>query len=373
MNIASYCNPTPLPNYPQGMLVPEKETTDYGWTYPSDRRDFREAADPAVLYFEGRWYMYVSCGSAYVSSDFINWKQHRIEPYNAEYDPRVTQVGDRFIFTASRTALFEGATPLGPFTKLGTVTEVSGEPASWQAPHIFEDDDGRVYAYWGIAGPGLFGAEMDAADPTRLVTERKVMFRYNRDHVWERFGASNEDPTLSYVEGPWLFKHDQRYYLTYSAPGTEWETYAFGYYVSDHPLGPFTYGKGNPFVRKTSGYVVGTGHGCIAPGPNGTLWAFYTCLVRNEHNFERRVGYDQVFFDNEGVPCCSPTELPQTVPGNNQAVDWLPLTINKRFACSSAQNRNASGRYALDNYMRTWWLPCAEDSFPSLEVFLKEP
>jgi len=373
MNAKTYCNPTPLPDYPKGMYVPAKNKVDYGWIHPDERKDFREAADPAVLYHNNKWYLYASCGSAYVSEDFINWEHHPIEPYNREYDPRVIEYRGEFIFTASRSEIYKGDNPLGPFEKIGFVKDPSGKKVSWGAPHIFVEDDGSVYAYWGIAGPGIYGAKMDPNDLTQLITEPKVMYGYEPSHEWERFGDNNEDVSISYVEGPWLFKHEGKYYLIYAAPGTEWTSYAFGYYVSDNPLGPYTYGENNPFVRKEDGYVNGTGHGSLVKGPNETIWAFYTCLVRNEHNFERRIGYDKVEFTKEGVPYCQPTETPQPAPGSSDSINWKPLTTNRPFTHSSSLNRNASGLYALDNGMRTWWMPDKDDVKPSLEVYLKQP
>lgn len=372
MNQTSYCNPISLSDYPKGMWVPLKKTHDYGWIFPEERKDFRETADPCVLYHENKWYLYVSCGSAYVSEDFINWTHHPIEPYNLEYDPRVIKHRGEFIFTASRSPLYRSKSPLGPFEKMGEVVDPGGKAVTWGAPHIVVDDDGRVYGYWGIGGPGIYGAEMDPDNLCQLITEPKILMSYNPENRWERFGDNNEDPGLSFVEGPWVHRHNGRYYLTYSAPGTEWKTYAFGYYVSDDPLGCFEYGEGNPFVIKAEGYVHGTGHGCLAEGPNKTIWAFYTCLVRNEHNFERRVGYDQVHFDANGVPHCEPTEIPQLTPGQKGTIEWIPLTSNRSFKHSSCDHRNAAGLYALDNCMKTWWLPSREDVQPALEVYLKQ-
>lgn len=59
---------------------------------------------------------------------------------------------------------------------------------------------------------------------------------HSPEHVWERYGECNEDPAMSYIEGAWLLKNDDTYYLTYAAPGTSLSTYAMGTYVSSSPL-----------------------------------------------------------------------------------------------------------------------------------------
>ena len=56
-----------------------------------------------------------------------------------------------------------------------------------------------------------------------------------------------------YIEGPWMTKHNNKYYLQYGAPGTEFNVYADGVYVSDHPLGPFEYAPNNPISFKPGG------------------------------------------------------------------------------------------------------------------------
>lgn len=69
---------------------------------------------------------------------------------------------------------------------------------------------------------------------------------------------------------------------------------------SASPLGPFTYQEANPLLRKTTGVVPGTGHGCIVRGPRNTLWAFVTSVVGNYHVFERRIGLYPVGIDSAG-------------------------------------------------------------------------
>ena len=53
-----------------------------------------------------------------------------------------------------------------------------------------------------------------------------------------------------------------KYYLQYSAPGTEFKTYADGVYVADKPAGPFTYALYSPFSFKPTGFICGAGHSC---------------------------------------------------------------------------------------------------------------
>lgn len=52
-----------------------------------------------------------------------------------------------------------------------------------------------------------------------------------------------------------MTKYQEKYYLQYSVPGTEYNVYADGVYVSDSPLGPFTLAKNNPYLYKVHKFI----------------------------------------------------------------------------------------------------------------------
>lgn len=372
------CNPIPLPDYPRGRACIDAKAGDTGWMHNLPH-DFRETADPSVLYHEGRWFLYPSCGMAWVSADFQTWEHHRLEPYDAGYAPTIVKHGDRFLLTACGAGIFSAPTPLGPFTALGPLLKPNGQPIeNYNDPMLFSDDDGRLYVYWGLGEPGIFGAEINAENCTQLLTEPQIMFSFDVSHTWERYGEYNEDRTRSYVEGPWLIKIAGTYYLTYAAPGTEWRTYGMGALRSTSPLGPFVRQQNNPFCSRTEGLIQGPGHGCIVRGPNDTLWAFYTCRVSYEHVFERRIGFDPCGLDTHGDLFVNVSEFPQWAPGvltkpeQGNLAGLSPMNHRRHTQISSsASGRN--GLYAVDNCMHTWWEPAAGDSVPTLEQDLGHP
>ena len=372
----STCNPIALPDYPRGRLSIGKRPETFGFLQ-SPPQDYRETADPSVLFHDGRWYLYPSCGMAYVSDDFISWRHVRVDPYDCGYAPTVVAHRDRFLLTACGAPILSAPNPLGPFALVGPLRRPDGALVEgFNDPMLFADDDGRLYAYWGLGAPGIFGAEVDPVHCDRLLTEPRLLFAFDPAHIWERYGPSNEDASKSYVEGPWMVKIGARYFLTYAAPGTEWRTYGMGTYVADSPLGPFRYQRRNPILRQTEGLVRGPGHGCLVRGPRDTLWAFYTCTVCYEHIFERRIGMDPAGLDADGNLFVRPASAtPQWAPGvlaapeNGNDTGLLPVTMNRRCRASS----HAPGRtplYAVDDAMLTWWEPLAGDPAPLLEVDL---
>lgn len=376
----TYCNPIPLPNYPRGRACREKADGTWGWRNNGRAVDFRETADPSVLYYDGKWFLYPSCGMAWVSEDFCSWRHAPMNIDDVGYAPTVMAHRGAFYLTASGfPTLYRADNPLGPWEQTGTIVDPAGEPLpAFGDPTCFADDDGRVYLYWGCGGPGIFACEMSADDPARALTSPRLLFSYNPDHVWERYGPFNENPAASWVEGPWMFKSGNTYYLTYTAPATQYPTYGMGVYTSAAPLGPFVYAPRNPFLRDTEGLVQGPGHGCLVRGPRDTVWVFYTCLVGYHHHFERRIGFDPIGFDADGnLVCSGASEWPQWAPGllphphEGNDTGWLPLTIMKTTRASS----EAPGRttlYAVDNNMRTWWQPADDDRAPWLEVHLDD-
>ena len=93
----------------------------------------------------------------------------------------------------------------------------------------------------------------------------------------EQYASMGTEYTgVAWIEGPWLFKYKDTYYLQYSASGTQWKTYAEGYYTAKNIMGPYKYAGNNPLLRKTDGLVTGTAHGSVVEGPDGGLWQFYT-------------------------------------------------------------------------------------------------
>ncbi len=357
----TYCNPLPLPDYPRGRCSLDKKNSDYGWLHPV-RRDFREMADPSVIFHEGCWYLYPSCGMLWRSMDFVNWEFIPIAPSDIGYAPTVTKHGSVFLMTACCNEMWTAPHPEGPWVRLGKIRDENENVFHWNDPMLFSDTDGSLYCYHGLGADGIYVVRMRRDDPTRFDGPRLHCFAFYPGHKWERFGEHNQDATKSFTEGAWINKIGDTYYLQYSAPGTEWKGYAIGCYKSRSPLGPWEYQQRNPILIHRGGLINGCGHGCIVEGPLGTLWCFYTISVRIEHNFERRIGMDPAAIDINGdLFVAGPSETPQWAPGvmhepaknaNDAGLDIVSAN------CLATASSSAPGRdpcYACDENIRTWW------------------
>lgn len=367
-------NPLPLPDYPVGRLVrdtpPGKLNDPVGLWLVDRTEQYRELADPTALWFEGKWYLYPSCDMAWVSADEgRTWQHHPLNVRDVGYAPTVVRHRGEFLLMASDSAIYRGATPLGPFEPIGKLAmpAVAGLPGQTD-PMLFSDDDGRLFYYWGCTPrSGIWGVELDPENPTRVIGEPREMIPFRPDlYPWEAVGSFNQNPHTGWMEGAWMLKHRGRYYLTYSSGGTQYRTYSMGAYVSDSPLGPFVSQKRSPIFRTTEGLVTGTAHGCIVPGPGGSLWTFYTIFAGAVHGFERRIGLDRAEIDEHGelyVPRA--TSAPQPLPGAADSAAWFPLNESEP-TLGSTRAPNTTGRLAADNSLTTWWLPAAGDATPTL-------
>jgi xylan 1,4-beta-xylosidase len=372
---ATYCNPLPIPDYPVGKrardVVPGTPVGNTDMWLQDRMEQFRELADVSVLWYDGKWYMYPSVDMAWVSGDGgVTWQHHPLNVRDLGYAPTIVRHKGKFLLMASESEVYTSDSPLGPFTAIGMIPIPAGLPAQTD-PMLFSDDDGRLYYYWGCTpNDGIYGVELDADNPTRLVGKPVKLIGFEPDRFpWQRLGDWNEDPSKGWIEGAWMLKRNGTYYLTYSAGGTENRTYAVGCVRAKSPLGPFTPQKNNPVLRSTEGLITGTAHGSFAEGPNHSLWAFYTVRAAVVHGFERRLGMDPAYIGKDGELHVKPvSSVPMRLTGTSEGAvpaGWLPLNAN-RWTSATTSACNLSSRLAVDNDLRTWWQPQAGDAAPAL-------
>ncbi len=408
----TYCNPIVLPDYPKlAAKSRRQERPDWGragkhllteaeviaeagadlddvqYLYKNVRNpyygriaenDVRATADPSVMFWDGRWYLYTSCGLMYDSDDMVHWTSHSDPtwiPLSIPMAPTVERFRGKYYATCNSTPLHLADGPLGPWTRVGEWTLPDGRETLCNDPMIFADGD-RLYLYWGL-GSAILGVELDPDCPNHFLTAPKVLIRFNPENWWERFGASNEDWEKGFIEGSWMKKIGDTYYLIYSASGTEYFNYCMGVYTADSPLGEFTPQKHNPISRSREGFIRGGGHGSIADGPDGTFWIFYTIPVCVDAIMERRIGMDPAGLTEDGElfaltgfddPQFAPGVLPHPERGNGAGL--IPVSIFKPTLASSY----APGHYpvyALDEAIHTWWQPAENDPAPCFAVLLQ--
>jgi len=326
----------------------------------------REAADPVIVLYKDDYYLFSSATSGYwYSSDLLDWKLVTMEEraFNA-YAPAAMVYKDALYYGADG-AMFRSTDPKsGNWESLGRVFN-GGDP------DLFVDDDGKVYLYSGVTYDGdITGVELDPNNNFRPIGQRFVCFSANAtEHGWERRGNDNlgvmNGDTFQYgpwIEGSWMTKHDGKYYLQYAAPGTEYNTYADGVYVSDSPRGPFTYAPYSPFSFKATGFIGGAGHSATFKDKQGHYWHISNMIISVKHEWERRLGLFPVEFDEDGqirantlfgdYPLLAPEER------KDDSVDisagWMLVSYGKRAQASSSLEGFEPAK-AFDEVVQTYW------------------
>ena len=360
----------------------------------------REAADPSMIAFRGRYYIFASMTlGVWVSDDMANWENHRLPDELPLYDyaPDVRVFGDWVYFCASSRehACDRWRTKdilNGPYEK------IEGSFPFWD-PNLFADDDGRVYFYWGCSNETpIYGVELDPATMQPVGEKKELIFGHPHAVGYERIGEDNSTLPASeeeveakyrafvkagpvpeemlpaevkplirgmftnkpYVEGAWMDKHEGRYYLQYAAPGTQYNTYSDGVYVGESPLGPFRLADNNPYSYKPGGFLPGAGHGSTMQDAQGNLWHTATMRISVNHDFERRVGLWPAGFDKDGELFCNQRydDWPMSVSG--AAEDpwrdpaWMLLSAGKKASASSFVPGREPEKATEEN-VRTWW------------------
>lgn len=370
----------------------------------------RESADPSIICFQGRYYLFASMTlSVWVSDDLATWQEHHLPaglPAYA-YAPDVCVRGDLVHFCACsaqhNVAVYTTKNILeGPYHK----TDL---PFPADDPKLFCDDDGRLYFFWGLSDvTPIYGVELDA-DTLQPISERKeLIFADAGQKGYERIGENHsispktETEVLDemrrrkfnkehlppetyqmiysmmrcapYIEGAWINRHQNRYYLQYAFAGTQYNIYGDGVYVSESPLGPYRLADNNPFSYSPGGFFPGAGHGSTFTDLTGNIWHAATMRISKNHNFERRIGIWPAGFDQDGELFCNQrfADWPLSLDGERcdpwQPPEWMLLSVNKSVRASSSRLDHAP-ELAVDENVQTWWSADAEQE-PWLEVDL---
>ena len=372
----------------------------------------REAADPSLIRFQGRYYIFASMTlGVWVSDDLVNWENHRLPEELPLYDyaPDVRVLGEWVYFCASnrehncdrwRTKDILN----GPYEK------IEGSFPYWD-PNLFVDDDRRVYFYWGCSNATpIYGVELDPKTMQPIGEKKELVFGDPYSIGYERIGEDNSTLPASeevveakyrafvknspvpeemlppdvkplirgmfsdrpYIEGAWMDKHNGKYYLQYACPGAQYNTYSDGVYVGESPLGPFRLAANNPYSYKPGGFLPGAGHGSTMQDAQGALWHTATMRISVNHDFERRVGLWPAGFDGDGELYCNQRygDWPMAAQGDPwRDPAWMLLSVHKTASASSFLPGHEPGK-AVEENVQTWWRAASNSPDEWLQVDL---
>ena len=274
------------------------------------------APDPAPLVHQNTLYVYTGHDTASVdatnygmkdwyafsTTDMKNWKNHGalLSPKSFSwatgdaYAAHVSERDGKFYWYVSTfhkknedsqggaaMGVAVSDSPTGPFKdaigKALIVNEMTkDQPHAWDDidPAVFVDDNGQAYLYWGNGS--LKWAKL-------------------KDNMIELDGPIHVEKIKNFIEGPWLYKLNDLYYLIYAARGPEAET--IEYSISDSPEGPW----------KHQGQLAGstpnsfTTHPGIVDYKGKTYFFTHNGSLPTGGSYRRSVTVDYLYFNPDGT------------------------------------------------------------------------
>ncbi len=322
-------------------------------------------ADPTVKKFGDTYYIYATTDGSgagfgpaqlWQSKDFKNWT---LSPMNWPdshwiWAPDVMQnsADGKYYYLYCQPCqlhLGVGETPRGPWKNVLGESEAVLVPDRFVTNAItldgqtFQDDDGKVYMYWGTwgiykgfgCGSGELNPDMKSFSQTRLIPNTEA---------------------TDFFEAPFVLKRNGVYYFMYSCGHCEDDSYQVRYATSDKPLGPYTY-RGVVLKTNADGTVHGPGHHSILKEGED----YYIIYHRHDNphsnrGFHRQVCIDKLIFEADG-------SIREVVP-THEGVDLHPeikqphnLAFGAKVTASSFYDTDFRPEYAVDDNNGTLWRP----------------
>lgn len=302
--------------------------------------------DPFVLQHAGKYYLFGTTSSStgfryYSSEDLAHWKPggwvyQKTEDSWADalfWAPEVKFYRGKFYMTYSgrvrgtdpalwkmRIALAVSDKPEGPYRDRYAPWFDAGYSAI--DGHIFVDSDGSPYLYFSRNGSQdgysygvIYGVAL-AGDLSKPLGEPVKLAE--ADQPWERINWARNRCN----EGPTVLKHEDKYYMTYSANSTGAPGYGVGYAVADRPLGPWVKSPDNPLLASNLEIGVSSpGHNSITMSPDGKemFVVYHSHADPKNPQGPRVVNIDRLVWDKSGrLRIIGPTRSPQPMPSGSR-------------------------------------------------------
>lgn len=271
-------------------------------------------ADPEGVVFDDKYWIYPTFSAryeeqlhfdAFSSEDLVHWTKHerildaqRVKwARRAMWAPAAVEKAGKYYLFFGANDVHEGEiggigvavadAPEGPFE------DYLGEPlindivngAQPIDQFVFCDTDGTYYMYYGGWGH---------CNVCRLSEDFKSI-------VPMADGAMFREVTPEgYVEGPFMFIREGRYYFMWSEGGWGGPDYRVAYAIADNPFGPFV--RRDVILSTDENIATGAGHHSVIYNPRSDR--YYMVYHRHPLGYtdgnDRVTCIDEMFFDEQG-------------------------------------------------------------------------
>lgn len=242
-------------------------------------------ADPEAAIFKNKYWIYPTYSDiyekqvhldAFSSPDLVHWTKHaRILDSSAVkwakkamWAPAIVQKGKKYFLFFSANDIQNNAEyggigvavsdkPQGPFK------DYLGKPLIDQFYHgaqpidqfVFQDKDGQYYIIYG---------------GWRHCNMAKVKPDFSGIEPMPDGSLFKEITPDNYVEGPFMFMRNQKYYFMWSEGGWTGPDYSVAYGIADSPFGPFK--RVGKILQQDAQVATGAGHHSVIHDPTRDLW-----------------------------------------------------------------------------------------------------
>lgn len=323
--------------------------------------------DPAPMVYKNKLYMYAGDDQpgfdfytmtkwrVYSTEDMVNWTDHGVpislESFSWARDRAwaaqcIERDGKFYWYICVQTVNNNMAIgvavsdrPTGPFKDaLGKPLVSTG---TWDNidPTVFIDDDGQAYLYWGNSKLLYVKLNKDMISYKGQVNE--VPQSVEAFGGLRRPGKSDEVLQKQekfedvYVEGPWLYKRKNQYYMMYA--GMTDRTESLSYSTSKSPTGPWKYQGKIMTDQPTNSF---TNHGGIIDYKGKSYLFYHTGLLPNGGSYGRSSAVEEFKYNEDGsIPRITMTKEGVSPVGTlNPYQRNEAETIAWSEKCSTSQN-----------------------------------
>lgn len=271
-------------------------------------------ADPEGIIYDDTYWIFPTWSDVYEnqtyfdcfsSKDLVNWTKHSSVldssavkwAKKAMWAPSIIRKDGMYYFFFGANDVHEGEIggigvavsdrPDGPYKDLlgkPLINEIvnGAQPID---QFVFHDDDGRYYMYYG--GWGHCNVVQLNDDFTGLVP-------FEDGTVYREVTPEN------YVEGPFMFKKNGKYYFMWSEGGWGGPDYSVAYAIADSPFGPFK--RIAKILQQDPEVATSAGHHSVmhVPGSEDYYIVYHRRPLNDTARDHRVTCIDRMTFDENG-------------------------------------------------------------------------
>lgn len=271
-------------------------------------------ADPEGIIYNNEYWVFPTYSAryedqiffdAFSSKDFVSWKKHHRIIDTAEvkwakkamWAPSVFQKDKKYYLFFGANDVHKGEIggigvavgdkPQGPYKDLlgkPLINDIvnGAQPID---QFVFKDKDGQYYMFYG---------GWQHCNVVKLSPDFKSLVPFDDGTIYKEVTPEN------YVEGPFMFIRNNKYYFMWSEGGWGLPNYKVAYAIADSPFGPFK--RIGTILEQDPAIATGAGHHSVIKVPNKDQYyiVYHRRPLGKTGANERETCIDVMTFDANG-------------------------------------------------------------------------